>query len=286
VTELTLPRSAPLAGFPVLFGWGVRRLFRTKKFLVTTLLAVGIGAGLALLTRQEPTNSQLAFWKTLDDAFLGVAVPLVALALVGGGYGEEVQDRTLVWHLVRPVSRTTFYVARYASGIVPGAFTAAAMVLAATAVSPLSDLSGTGYAVVAGLAVLGTATIGALYYALAAIFRRGLIAGLLYSFLFEGFFQFLPGAFQSLSLMHHVRSLYHRALDDEFAGLSRSIADEIRSTGHSFPGHGASSGIMAPAAVEPWTTTPAALAICAAVIAVSLFLGARVVSNKDYALKD
>ena len=125
--------------------------------------------------------------------------------------------------------------------------------------------------------------MGAVYYALAALFKRGLVAGLVYTFVVESFFQFMPGSIQKLSLTHHVRSLYHRVADDAFAALTprvRVAIDEAKRFTFT-PGKGPSK-----AATEPWTTTSSALLICAIVAVTVLLFAARAIRRRDFALKD
>jgi hypothetical protein len=213
-----------------------------------------------------------------------MTMPLLALILVGGGFGEEVQDRTLLFHLVRPVRRSTLYHARYAAGLVPGAIVGAAMVTAMCLGNGAPIGTGT-IATLAGVAALGVAALGALYYAIAALFRRGLIAGLVYTFLLEGLFQFLPGSVQKLSLTFHVRSLMHRATDAEFAALSEGVARSIQRRAE-WAAAEVRPGTLTAAIPEPWTQVPTVWIICACVIVGASLLGARAVTRKDFALKD
>jgi ABC-type transport system involved in multi-copper enzyme maturation permease subunit len=203
----------------------------------------------------------------------------VALALVGSGFGEEVQDRTLVYHLVRPVSRTTVFLARFAAGLVLGVVAASAMLLLAGAWAGLGPPS---LAALVAIGALAVATVGALYYAFAALFRRGLVAGLVYTFLVEGILQFLPGSIQKLSLMHHVRSVFHRAFDAEFAARSAAVEAARKPLEPTFD----PNDVVQAAAPETWTTVPGALLVCAVVLVVTLLLGARSVARRDFALKD
>ena len=275
------PALPPLARFGVAFGWGLRRAIRTRKFTVVFALSALAGAGLgaALAGQHDPANE---LWGFINFGVLGTAVPLIALALVGGGYGEEIQDQTLVFHLVRPVSRMTVYVARYAAGVLPGAICAAAMAVLAVLLSGV-HLPAETLLLPAGVAVLGVATVGAVYYALASLFRRGLVAGLVYTFVVEGFFQLMPGSIQRLSLTHHVRSVFHQVCDGAFAVLSPRVQSAVAA--REAPHLEAPSSFRA-AFAEPWTSITSALAICACVIVGSLLLGAWTIRRRDFALKD
>lgn len=274
------PRLLPLARFGVVFGWGLRRAFRGRKILVAAVIALGLAVVVGLAASQSKAPP-FELWTLLDVAVLGIGGPLLALALVGGGFGEEIQDQTLVFHLIRPVSRTTVFLARYASGLVPAATLAAAATLVTIFLSGVA-LSPATTAAVAGISALGVATVGAVYYALAALFKRGLVAGLVYTFVVESFFQFMPGAIQKLSLTHHIRSLYHRVADEPLAALSPRIRVAIEETKRfTFTGKGPMK-----AAAEPWTSTSSALLICAVVAVTVLLYAARAVRRRDFALKD
>ena len=274
-------RLRPFARLGVVVAWGLKRSVRSRKFVITALLAVGGVGLLSWLIGTHSTDRVFDFWTALDTSFLGVGLPLIALALVAGGFGEEVQDQTLVYLLVRPVSRTTAFVGRYAGGALAGAFVGAAMATVATLVSPARVGMGTVLAI-AAIAGLGVATIGALYYALAALFRRGLVAGLIYTFVIEGLFQGIPGSTRKLSIVHHVRSLFHDATDDAFVPLSGSVAQAVRDAADA--SRPAMRGLGS--AVEPWTSAPVALVVCACVIAGALLVGCSVIRRRDFALKD
>ena len=271
----------PLARFGVVFGWGLRRLFRTKKFVWTGALAVATGvlAGLGIAGHED---AAFQLWTFLGTPALGACVPLIALALTAGGFGEEVSEQTLVFHLVRPVSRTTLFVARFVAGLGPAIAASCAMCLLAAVLSgvpiPIATVATTMLT-----AAIGTVVVGAVYYALSALFRRGLVAGLIYTFVIEGFFQWIPGSVQKLSLTHHVRSIFHRLCDADFARLSERVAGEMNRGNTAVLRTKRLQDLVAP---EPWSTIPNALLVCGSVAAVALLLGAWTIRRRDFALKD
>ncbi|MBL9087790.1 MAG: ABC transporter permease [Planctomycetia bacterium] len=274
----------PFEGFSVVFAWGLRRGFSAKRFRWTAGLTLGIGILLALL-HGGARDAAFRLWMSLDNGMLGVGVPLVALALAGGGYAEEVADQTLVYHLVRPVSRATVFLGRFAAGIVPCIATAVALVLAVMLATGVS-LPPMVYVKTAAVAGIGATCVGAVYFALGALFRRGLIAGLVYTFVVEALFQFLPGSVQNLSLMHHVRSVFHRWCDADFAPLSRGIAGRIAAQAQGGPQVGRPQDIVFQRATEVWSSAGNALLICGSVLVIALAAGCMAVKRTDYALKD
>jgi ABC-type transport system involved in multi-copper enzyme maturation permease subunit len=282
VSPTAAPRLAPFARFGTVFGWGVRRALSGRRFFGTAGIALLAGLGLGQIASMHD-DRVFALWELLDSGLVAVGVPLVALSLVGSGFAEEVQDLTLTFHLVRPVSRKTVFVARYASGLLAAVAVALLMTLSAVAASRARVPV---YAQVAATATLGCFAVGALYYALAALFRRGLIAGLVYTFVVEGFFQFMPGSIQKLSLMNHVGSVFHRTADAAFAERSAEVARRLAPPNATFDFRDPTAMLTQAAEREEWTTIPGALLVCAAVVLVALGLGARAIARKDFALKD
>jgi hypothetical protein len=277
-------RLPAFSRFGVAFTWGLRRAFRSRRFVVTALVAAVAGAGLgALMAYQEDRVHSL--WQFLHEQLLATAVPLVALALAGTGFADEVQDQTLVFHLVRPISRPTLFVARYASGLCAALVVAVAMTVAAV-VASRTGLPAAVHVEVAATAALGTATVGAVYYALGALFRRGLVAGLVYTFLMEGVFQHLPGSIQKLSLMHHVRSVFHRMADADFAVRSKAVAAELDPKPLALDLRNPQNMVLQAAEREDWTSVAGALLVCGITVVVCLAVGARAVARKDFALKE
>lgn len=281
------PRRAagvrPFEGFSLVVGWGLRRGFSGRRFRRSLLLAALLGAVVGFLCSRDRDAAESLF-ESLDHAILAVGIPLTALAIVGRGYAEEVAEHTLVYHLVRPVSRVTVFFARFVSGLAPGVATGVVLVLVATIVSGVA-LPAPAYLALAGVAALGTATVGAVYYTLAAVFRRGLVAGLVYTLVVEGLFQFLPGTVQKLSLMHHVRSVFHQTLDADFADRSaavRAAVDAARQV--RLPG--TRTGMVLERATEMWSTTGSAVLVCAVAAGLALLYGARVVKRRDFSLKE
>lgn len=275
---------APFEGFGVVFAWGLRRGFSAQRFRWTAGLTIGMGVLLALL-HGGGRDTAYGLWLGLDGGMLGVGVPLVALALAGSGFAEEVADQTLVYHLVRPVSRATVFLGRFAAGILPCVATAMALMLAVMLPTRVA-LPPEAYLKTALVAGIGAATVGAVYFALGALFRRGLVAGLVYTFVVEAIFQFMPGSVQNLSLMHHVRSLFHRWCDADFASVSRRVAAQVRSAAEGGVRSDRPEDVVFQRATELWSTAGNALLVCAAVLAAALALGVWAVKRTDYALKD
>jgi len=272
---------APLSGFGIVVGQGLREALRPKRLLFTLVLALGLAAAIAFGAKAEserPFRAGFLFqiWEALDLWVLQILLPLFALILVGPVYSREVRQRTMVYHLVRPVSRTTVFLARYVSGVIPA--TAFGMLLClgivAFAGTNTPPETWTALPLVAFFAAL---VLGAIYCTLGAIFKRGLIAGLLYTFMMEVVVAGLPGNIQTLSVRFHLRSLYHGLLDAPFAERTRDVAGALSNK------QSASNPLVE---AVPFDAPETALLVLLGVSAVILFLGVLHVRGRDFALKD
>lgn len=276
----------PFAGFLPVLQWGLREHLRPKKLIPRLAIALALGALAALLVTGTPSvggtrDPVLRLWEVLDLQILQLLLPLVALLIVGPGYSRELRQRTLVYYLVRPVSRTTVFLARYVSGVLPAALIALALfwptlLLSGVAV-PWEVWAGT-----AAIALIGVGVLGAVYYVLSALFRRGLVAGLIYTFVIEGLVGNLPGAIQKLSVRFHLRGLHHGLMDDAFVERSDAVARAIRKAGE-FGGNPFTQVNFGLTEADP---PGVALGVLLAIAGVLLAFGVYLVRTRDFALKD
>lgn len=217
----------PLAGFAPAFRWGLRLTCGWRRML----LVGGLATGLALLLgwwdvgrphRNRPLDAWYDLWLLVDGALLYYLLPIISLVLVARGFSSEVSHQTLVYHLVRPISRRTLFVARFGSGVVPAALLSTAALGACFLGSGLPVPLGVWLALPA-TALVGTLAVGAFYYAVSALFRHGTIVALIYTFVVEPLFSSQRGAMQKLSIMFHVRGMHHGLTDDVFREQSEHV---------------------------------------------------------------
>ncbi len=260
-------RFGPLAGFAPAFGWGLVRVVRWRRVLIFG----GVACGLALLlggqvARAHHPARELA--RVLDRAILTFGLPLVALFLASEGYAMEVHGRTLVYVLARPVRRATFFVVRFLAGWIPAAVVSVAVLLVLWLASGVAP-TGTAAWSIPVTAVLASLALGSIYYALGALFKHGLIAGLVYTFVIETLLSSVPGAMQKYSVMFHVRAVH----DHLTAGVLPVV-------------HGPQASVeLVPIGVT--ASSPGESVVTLLVIAaVALSLGAWRTARRDFSLKD
>ncbi|MFM8387228.1 MAG: ABC transporter permease subunit [Planctomycetia bacterium] len=286
------PPRGLLAGFGPAYAWGLRlALGRPLRMLVV----LGVAAALGALTgwfsvhggsgaRAGDGEAAFQLWEGLKEALLPSAVPLAALVLVAGAFSREVSERTLVFHLVRPIARRTLYLARFSAAVTVAIPVALVPPLVALGVAGLPLPASTAWALVPPV-VLGVLAFGAITCLLGAWFRRGIIAGLVYVFLVDGFMSEASGTMQRLSLVHHVLSLFHRGVDADFGALSERVRSSSEAAPASINPGDLISQVLSSERVD-WMQPWSAALVLLAVTAVALALGAGRVSSRDYPLKD
>jgi len=183
----------------------------------------------------------------------------------------------MVYLLVRPVSRTTVFLGRFLAGVVPATVYATLLCLS------LVLFADAGAPPIVGIALpltalLGVLVLGSIYCTLGAIFKRGLVAGLIYTFVVEVIVGNLPGSIQQFSVRYHLRGLYHGMVDGPFGKISADIARHTSKTARS----DGNPLIKVVAHAEPSTSILVLLGIAA----FALLIGVLHVRRRDFALKD
>ena len=186
----------------------LRQLLTRGKVLVL----VGVGALpplLALLytlsdSRVEP---QTFLVRGYTDLVLVVVAPVTALVFAAAALGNELEDGTIVYLLLKPLPRWQIVVSK----LVVAVAIIAVFVTVCIYVTALVLDRGVGEAHVAFAFALGAALGGAAYAAmftfLGLITSRALIAGLLYVFVWEGLLTRLFRGARNFSVREYMRGI-------------------------------------------------------------------------------
>lgn len=168
---------------------GAQALLGQKRSLVVIalpLLLVGLAGVLRTLTG-EPVSANAV----IVEVGIALVVPLVALLAANGVLGPEIDDGSIVYLLATPVSRYVVAGSKYAVAAGVSALVSVAGLLAATWAGGLSQRWLLVSVVTGGVAAL---LYAALFLALAATTRHGMVAGLVYLTVIENLLvRFLPG---------------------------------------------------------------------------------------------
>ena len=275
-TAATAPR--PLAGFGTVLGFALRGMWRWRRVAPALLVATALGAAMGWVGRLDHVSDPAsALWEAVNQMFTWV-VPLVALVLCSGGFSSLRSDRSLVYHLVRPIGRTTLFFARYVATLPLAIAAGLACLWAAFAASGVA-VPFLGWLKAGAVVVLGTVALGAVYYALSAVFRRGRIIGLVYTFFVEGMIANMPGNTQRLSLTHHLRGL----CQDWCLPIFGELSPAVRRAGMR---DGAEGNIASMFGQTEYLPAATELQILLVVTAVALAWGAWCIHRKDWPLKE
>ncbi len=217
---------------------------RWRLLLVLALAALPVGLAAlvsALLGEDDAANADFIN-SILDGLLIAGILPIVVLVLATASFGNEVEDKTLSYLMMRPVSRWLIALPKLLASII---IAGPVLVVSGVAATLLGG-SGLGAVIVIlhndALAVLavGAAVLTAVV-AYAAIFTwaglvtsRALAFGLLYVFIWEALVAtFLDGAryfsvrAYALSIMHNIDSATFEALGGRVIKFPAAIAGAV-----------------------------------------------------------
>jgi ABC-2 type transport system permease protein len=193
-----------------LFRASLKDLFRVKKMGVALVLAL-LPALIAVLWRtgsHGDFDRDMAYSVLSGDFIFGFVLVILAVVFGTGVVTQETEQKTIVYLLTRPVPRWRILLVKFVVALLAVIVTVwlASVALAITTFG-IADLGksrlGRDFAI---LPIGALAYIG-LFLFLAVVFKRPLVAGLLFAFGWESWVPNLQGSFQKTSLMAYLRAL-------------------------------------------------------------------------------
>lgn len=221
------PAASTQGPSPTVVFWAVYRLLLRSVATTGRLVAVGLLAAISVLTAlaadAHQTSSSLDTGVGYVSGNLVTLVPVAVLVFASATLGDLMDDGSLVYLWLRPVSPKVHLLAAWAatvSVIVP--LVLAPLVLATAVIDSSPDLmAGT---IVAGL--VAVAAYSALFVTGGIRFRRALPWGLVYILIWEGFIASAGKSAAKLAVRSYVRSI----LSDQ-TGVRIKLAVFSTSTG-------------------------------------------------------
>ena len=213
----------------------VRQLAGRWRLLLLFLLAA-IPVGLALLltlTQGEDETSNSGYINFLDGLLISAVMPVIGLVLATAAFGNEVEDRTLNFLVLKPISRYKIVLAKLLAALVIGC---PLVVISGVAVTLIGDgvmgaklvvLDSTPQAVAAvGMALfLGYVAYCALFTWAGLMSTRALPFALVYVVLWEGLVSSFLGGVRYLSVRGYTLGLMHGLDDRSFAELGDRVIE-------------------------------------------------------------
>lgn len=206
---------------PLLLSLSIRQLVGGKRIWIIVLLAA-MPVLAALLYRAFADGSEAAEFADgiLAQLVVATVLPLVMLILATASFGNEIDDRTLGYLVLKPISRAAIVVPKWlASVLVGGVLMGGASGLALLLISESAAT-----AVAAALAVLlGATAYGSLFTWAGLAIKYALPVGVAYVFVWEASLTGLLGGVQYLSVREYTLAIA-RGLDE---GLLRRAGIEF-----------------------------------------------------------
>jgi ABC-2 type transport system permease protein len=193
-----------------------------RLILLAAMGGLAIAVAAALVTRAtDPVDAATHF---INEFGLGLAVPVGSLMLASAALGDMVDDETLVYIWLRPVSRWTVAAAAWAATLT---LILPLTVIPLTVAGALgSDFDG---GVAAGTLVattLGVLAYSALFTLFGLLFRRALVWGLVYVLIWEFFVARGASGAARLSI-----NSYPASVLADMSGIELRLADRAPTLG-------------------------------------------------------
>jgi ABC-2 type transport system permease protein len=157
-----------------------------------------------------------------DGLFVGAIMPVVAMALAIAAFGNEIEDRTLSYLMLKPLSRTLIALPKLLATVALGG-----PLLVISGVVSMALASGEARAAVAvGTALFaGVVAYTAIFTWAGLVTRSALGFALLYVFVWEGLVSTFLGGIRYLSVRGYTLAIMHHIDKDTFEVFAERVIE-------------------------------------------------------------
>lgn len=194
-----------------LLGLDLKRQARTRKVFILFGIQL-LPALIALLSLIWGDSGGLSVFRgTVTSVYLPLLLPLAALFFGGPTIVDEVEDRTITYLMLRPISRPTLYLSKLATSIILAMAITILPILVLFGVCIIGAPGEFGEALPVLGSTLATVGVGAIAYTalfalLGVIFASTLLPGIVYYIVFELILATIP-IVEILSVKFHLYAL-------------------------------------------------------------------------------
>lgn len=170
-------------------------------------------------------SPELFMSDVMQGIVLGTLLPIASLILATSAFRDEIDDRTMVYLIIKPVSRFRIVAEKYLAVTESTVLALWLGTIATWIVISGSSMPDTVDVLVAAIVsiLIGVAAYSALFIAVSLVVPRALVAGILYSVIWETLLsRFIPGVW-TLSVRHYVESIFVRLVNDPGVELDNSV---------------------------------------------------------------
>ena len=219
-----------------LLGLSLRQLTGRRRLLLIALLAmlpIGLAALVSALLGEDETSNREFTNTLLDGLLIAGILPLVTMVLATTAFGNELDDRTLSYLVLKPVPRSLIVLPKLLASIIVGG----PMLIASGVVATLLGASSVGAIIVVvdsefqaaaavGLAVFaGVVTYTAIFTWAGLVSTRALAFALIYVFLWEGLLTSFLGGIRYLSVRGYTLGILHGIDEQSFETLGERVIE-------------------------------------------------------------
>jgi ABC-type Na+ efflux pump permease subunit len=236
--------SAAMRVFDLSLGqmlWSRRTIF--LGLLVGSPLALGIlfrvlemlGVGGDVKMGGAAVSGPTVFGGMIWLLYLRFIVPVLGIFYGTALIADEVDDKTITYLFVRPISRSAILVGKYLAYLVTTVFVVLpSVVILYLLVVPLGhgSLAESFPALLKDLGLLGVglASYGALFALIGALFKYPLVTGLVFAFGWEQIALILPGYLRRLTMAYYLQALVPHAMpQDGLGGALQALFRDVPS---------------------------------------------------------
>jgi ABC-2 type transport system permease protein len=216
-----------------IFTLTLRALARNRRSLVVAaLLAVPVLLALVYVASEGKSSGESFVIQLFNSLVLPILLPLTALIFATSALGGEVEDQTLLYLTLRPISRLAVIVSK----LLASAAITTLLVEISLAATYLIGTQGTGTGQNFG-AILLAGFGGCLAYSSVFLLvglwlpRRGLLVGFLYVLLWEGIASQLSTGLATFSLRRYVEGALNAYLGAAALATSKSGSVPVNISG-------------------------------------------------------
>lgn len=211
----------------------IRQFLRSRAIYVVFGISL-LASVLAIIVQATPGEMSLRdlrdiFANTLyQDLYAATLLPLATLVLATAALGDEIEDRTLQYLTLKPISRVRIVFEKLLAVfvvLVPIVWFGIALTWAITAFTDVGGMRDLLWPALASslVAIVG---FGSLFMLLSMVMQRALLVGIFYVFVWEtSLSRFLPGI-RAISIRHFTQSLFVRLVDDRRVDVPQLSAQD------------------------------------------------------------
>jgi ABC-2 type transport system permease protein len=201
--------------------WSRRTIFMGLVVGLPVLIAaivrvfIELGAPIGRINNVQlagPTIFGLMMWVF----FVQFSVPILGVFYGTSLIADEVEDKTITYLFTRPIPRSAVVMGKYLAYLACTIFVVLpAVVVIWLLIVPIGGSLAAGFPDLVkdlGLLALGLVVYGALFSLVGAVFKRPLLAGLIFIFGWETLVMALPGYLKRFTVAYYLRGLVPHAL--------------------------------------------------------------------------